>query len=250
MPFDLHPSAEDLWPLRLERVVYGESAADRRALIDGLELTLEPGRPTALLGPNGAGKSLTLRLIQGLISPCSGRVACAGRPLAPSDRRRIALAPQRPVLLRRTLRANLDHALRAYGVPRRDRPARIDRLLALGRLEALAERPARALSGGEQQRASLIRALAAAPRLLLLDEPCASLDPEATQAVEALIAEAAASGVKVLLVSHDLGQARRLAGDVAFLHRGRIVERAPVDAFFGRPASPQAQAFIEGRLVL
>ena len=116
-------------------------------------------------------------------------------------------------------------------------------------LAALADRPARRLSGGEQQRLALARAAALRPEVLFLDEPCASLDPAATRAVEEIVATLTARGTKIVMTTHDLGQARRLAGDVVFLHRGRALEYAPADAFFAAPATPEAAAFLRGELV-
>ena len=211
-------------------------AAGGRLLLARLSLTLRPER-TVILGPNGAGKSLTLRLLQGLLPPASGKI----------ERARTALVAQRPVLLRRTVAENLDHALRIYGLPRQSRPARIADLLARGDLLALADRPARSLSGGEQQRLSLLRGLAADPVALLLDEPTAHLDPRSTARVEALLAEAA---LPYLLVTHDIGQARRLADRVLFLNRGVILEDTPASAFFAAPRTTEARAYLNGDLVL
>jgi len=213
-----------------------------RAVLDGLTLDLPGEGVTALMGPNGAGKSLALRVLAGLVAPRSGKVR--------ADPREAALVFQRPVLLRRRVRADLDHALRAAGAPRAGRAARLDALLALGGLETLADRPARSLSGGEAQRLAFIRALAANPRRLLLDEPTASLDPRATAALESLIAGAAADGVEILLVTHDRGQAARLADRVAFLHAGRAAEVTPAATFFDRPASDAARAYLAGKLLL
>jgi tungstate transport system ATP-binding protein len=236
-----------IWPLVLEDVRF---AAGGKTLIDGLSLQLAPGSRTVIMGPNGAGKSLFLRLLAGLIRPTAGRITYGGRPAEPALLRRIAVVFQRPVVLRRSVVANLRHALATYGVPRGERAQRIEALLALGQLEDLANRPARVLSGGEQQRLSMVRALAARPELLLLDEPTASLDPQATAAIEALVGQAAASGVKIVMVTHDRGQAQRLADEVLFLHRGRLAERTLADMFFNRPNSAAAQAYLEGRLLL
>ncbi|MEQ9609977.1 MAG: ATP-binding cassette domain-containing protein, partial [Kiloniellaceae bacterium] len=161
-----------------------------------------------------------------------------------------AVVFQRPVVLRRSVAANLKHALATYGVPRGERAKRLEELLTLAGLQDLADRPARVLSGGEQQRLAMVRALAAEPDLLLLDEPTASLDPQATAAIETLIGRAAAKGVKIVMVTHDRGQAQRLADEILFLHRGRLSERSAADAFFSRPNSAAAQAYLEGRLLL
>ncbi|MBX6425396.1 MAG: amino acid ABC transporter ATP-binding protein, partial [Variibacter sp.] len=114
---------------------------------------------------------------------------------------------------------------------------------------ARAARPARRLSGGEQQRLALARALARDPELLFLDEPTNNLDPAATKSVEALIRAAARSGVKIVMATHDLGQARRLAGEVLFLAGGRLVEQGPADRFFAAPKTPEAAAFLRGDIV-
>ncbi len=218
-----------------------------RRVIDGLSMTLGKQGTTALMGPNGAGKSLTLRLIAGLVAPDSGQIDFLdGRPAA----REMAVVFQKPILLRRSVRANLDHALRTYGVARSERPKRMAALLALGQLEALAERPARVLSGGEQQRVAMVRALAANPRYLLLDEPTVSLDPQSTAAIESLVKQAAGRGVRVILVTHDPGQAARLADDIRFLHQGRMLEAAAAPAFFQSPRSPEAKAYLAGDLLI
>jgi len=236
-----------IWPVTLNNVSF---AADSRTLIDDLSFSLEAGTRSVIMGPNGAGKSLLLRLIAGLLTPSAGEITYAGLLLDTIQRRRVAVVFQRPVVLRRSVAANLTHALKTYGVPRAERARRRDELLALGQLQDLAERPARVLSGGEQQRLSMVRALAAEPDLLLLDEPTASLDPQATAAIETLVGEAAARGVKIVMVTHDRGQAQRLADEILFLHRGRLTERSPADDFFAQPQSAEAQAYLEGRLLL
>jgi len=217
-------------------------------ILDGLSLTLAAGAPTVLVGPNGAGKTTLLRVAMGLLPPSRGRVAWGGLPDASAARRAIVF--QRPVMLRRSAAGNIRYALKAAGVPRGTRTARADELLALVGLTGVADRPARRLSGGEQQRLALARALAKDPLALLLDEPTASLDPAATKAIEDVIRAAAARGVKVLMATHDLGEARRLAGDVALLHRGRVVEHADAATFFGNPATPEARRFIAGELLV
>ncbi len=221
--------------------------ANGRRLLDGLRFELAPRGITALMGPNGAGKSLTLRLLAGLIEPTGGAVRFAGGRPRPCE---LALVFQKPVLLRRSVRANLDHALAIYGVSRRDRAARIEALLQRTDLAALADAPARRLSGGEQQRLATARALAAEPRFLMLDEPTASLDPQATAAIEALVRQAADAGVRVVIVTHDRGQAARLARDVLFLHRGRLAEAAPARRFFEAPESAQARSYLNGELLI
>jgi tungstate transport system ATP-binding protein len=210
-------------------------------ILDRVNLRLSPGAPTVLLGPNGSGKSTMLRAAMGLAAPSSGRITWGGRA-TPGER--LAMVFQRPVMLRRTAAANI-----AYALGRRD-DARVAELLAQVGLAALADRPARRLSGGEQQRLALARALARDPEVLFLDEPTASLDPAATKSVEDIIRDVAASGVKIVMATHDIGQARRLAGDIVFLVRGRLVERAEAAAFFNATQTVEAAAFLRGDLVI
>jgi len=240
-------AAGGIWPIALEDLRF---AVGGKTLLDGLSLTLTPGSRSVVMGPNGAGKSLFLRLLAGLLQPTSGKITYGGRTGDAATLRRIAVVFQRPVMLRRSVAANLKHALATYGVPRRERAGQIRELLQLAQLEALADRPARVLSGGEQQRLAMVRALGAKPELLLLDEATASLDPQATAAIEALIGQASAKGVKIVMVTHDRGQAQRLADEVLFFHRGRLAERCEAATFFNRPSSAAAQAYLEGRLLL
>ena len=233
-----------LLPLSLDNVAF---AAGGRLIIRGISMVLEAGGRTIILGPNGAGKSVLLRLCHGLLTPTSGAVRWQ-TPEVPGERRRQAMVFQRPVLLRRSVLGNVTYALRLAGIPsgRRDELARA----ALGRvgLEAFADQPARVLSGGEQQRLALARVWALRPEVLFLDEPTANLDPGATHEVERVIAAMHAEGTKIVMVTHNLGQARRLADEILFLHEGRVVERAPADQFLKHPASPEAVSFLEGEL--
>lgn len=218
-----------------------------KALVDGLNLTLSASGTSVLMGPNGAGKSLTLRLMAGLISPDQGKIRWNAVDTTPSQQ--VALVFQKPVLLRRSVRANLKHALKTYGVGSSERPRRLQELLEMGKLEELADRPARVLSGGEQQRVAMVRALAARPKLLLLDEPTASLDPQAMAAIESLIRTAAAKGAKVLLVTHDAGQAQRLADEIVFLNHGRVTEVTAASQFFDAPRSREGRTYLSGELL-
>jgi tungstate transport system ATP-binding protein len=217
-------------------------------LLRAVSLMLDSGAPTMLIGPNGSGKTTLLRVAMGLLAPSSGAVSWGGVKDSPPTRRAIVL--QRPVMLRRSAADNVRYALWAAGVPRAARAARVSELLSRVGLEALGERPARRLSSGEQQRLALARALARDPEVLFLDEPTASLDPAATNAIEELVRAVSANGVKVIMATHDLGEARRLAGEIVLLHRGVIIERASVERFFTAPATFEAKRFIAGELLL
>ena len=216
-------------------------------ILDRLGLTINAGAPTFIVGPNGSGKSTLLRLCMGLIAPSEGRITWGGCVDVKPTRRAILF--QRPVMLRRTVAANVAYGLAHANYPRERRRERLEELLDRVRLAELAKRPARRLSGGEQQRLALARALARDPDLLLLDEPTANLDPAATRAVEEIIRMAAQSGIKIVMASHDLGQVRRLAGDVVFLVRGTLCEQGSVGDFLDHPSTAEAAAFIRGDLV-
>lgn len=220
----------------------------RHALLDGLELLLPVRRRTAILGANGAGKTTLLQLAHGLLAPDTGAVEgrdAAGDPAS----WRFGFVFQKPVMLMRSARANLAHALAIAGVPRASRRARAERALAeVGLLQA-AERPARRLSGGEQQRLAIARADAAAPDCLLLDEPTSSLDPHAAAAVERHLLALSAAGRGIVFTTHDFGLARRLAEHVVFMHRGRVVETADASSFFAGPRSNEARRFLSGDLL-
>ncbi|MBI3507422.1 MAG: phosphate ABC transporter ATP-binding protein [Proteobacteria bacterium] len=212
-------------------------------IVSDLDLRLEAGTRTVIVGPNGAGKSTLLRLCHGLIAPTGGRITWAGDPTAKQ-----AMVFQRATMLRRSVLANVAFGLKLRGVPKREREAHAHEMLDRVGLADLADRPARVLSGGEQQRAALARAWTLAPRILFLDEPTASLDPGATQAVETIVQAMAAEGTKIVMTTHNLGQARRMGDEIVFLLKGRIAERAPVEAFFRSPATQEAAAFLKGEL--
>lgn len=215
------------------------------AVLDGLDLTLGTTGCTVIMGPNGSGKSLFLKLMHGLIEPTSGRIDWGGHSPAQVTARQ-ALVFQKPILLRRSVAANLDFVLRARGKTS-DRGAA---LLEHVGLAHKARQPARLLSGGEAQRLALARALATDPEVLFLDEPTASLDPASVLMIERIVSEALDRGVRVIFVTHDIGQARRMARDVVFLHKGRIAEHGPAAAFFTNPVSPAARDYLNGRIVV
>lgn len=234
--------------LRLENAGFSVGALD---IVAGIDLEIESGPPTVVMGPNGCGKTTLLKLMMGLIEPSTGRVAFAAGDDPAADgvaAVRRAIVFQKPVMLRRTAAANVAFALRAAKRPA-DAGAVLAALDQVG-LSALATRSARRLSGGEQQRLALARALARDPTILFLDEPTASLDPGQTKVVEDIIERVAESGVKIVMTTHDIGEAKRLAGDVVFLARGRLIEHAPATRFFLEPATAEVRRFLAGDLVL
>jgi len=232
-------------PIVLDEVTI---AAGDATMLDRVTLTIAAGAPTVLIGPNGAGKTTLLRVAMGLVAPLHGTITWQGRAHVPPVRRAIVF--QRPTMLRRTTAANIRYALRAARIARDGHDEAIGRLLALVGLSHAAERPARRLSAGEQQRLALARALAREPDVLFLDEPTASLDPASTMAIEDIIRAVSQHGIKVVLSTHDLGEARRLAGEIVLLHRGRIVETAAASDFFESPSTDEARQFVAGELLV
>ena len=207
----------------------------------------DAGSRTIVLGPNGAGKSVLLRLMHGLLTPTTGSVRWA-RTDAAHVRKAQAMVFQRPVMLRRSVRENIEFALHIAGQVSGAQDAAMAALAQVG-LAHLADRPARLCSGGEQQRIALARAWVLKPEVLFLDEPTASLDPAATKAIEEVVQAMHHAGTTIIMTTHDLGQAKRLADRVLFLNHGWLVEDAPAATFFAQPTSPEAVAFIKGELL-
>lgn len=237
------PPAARILPLSVENLCFRVGGAE---VLEAVSLAVMPGTRTVVLGANGAGKSVLMRLLHGLLTPTAGHVRWSTSD-AQTVRRAQAMVFQRPVMMRRSVHENVAFALslaHSQGIE----AAAAAALERVG-LTRLADRPARLCSGGEQQRVALARAWALAPEVLFLDEPTASLDPAATRAIEETVQAMHAAGTTIVISTHDLGQARRLADRVLFLHRGRLVEDAPAKDFFQQPASREAAAFIRGELL-
>ena len=231
-----------MFPLRIEALRF---APPGRVVLDDLNLVLEGEGISLILGPNGVGKTLLLRLIAGLLPATGGTFDWLGKS-APGGR--LAMVFQQPMMLRLSVFANVEFALRPQALSAGERRSRTLAVLERVGLSHRAGDSARLLSGGERQRLALARAWVMQPRLLLLDEPTASLDPSATEQVERIIREIRTEGAKVLMTTHNLGQATRLADDIIFLADGRVQEHAPAQRFFARPQSPAARAFLQGEL--
>ena len=215
-------------PMHASDLIY---QVDGNSLIDGVSLEIAAGTFTVVLGPNGAGKSLLLRILHGMLDPTSGSVVWSNGSNGVL-RRRQAMVFQRPVLLRRSVEGNISYALGALGVPRAKRAEMIDTALSSADLT------------------NVRRALASQPDILFLDEPTASLDPASVQRIETLLFDANDCGTAIVLVTHDIGQARRLAQDIVFLHDGRLVEKGPAAEFFDAASSGVARAYLAGEIVV
>ncbi len=218
------------------------------ALLSDVTFSIESNEVTVILGPNGAGKSLLLRTAHGLELPKQGALTWNSTTPTPQNPWR-AYILQKPVLLRRTVRANLEYILSLHNVNKTHYTSLINTALKHTGLSQLAHRNARVLSGGEQQRLNIARAWVLKPKVILLDEPTAELDPNGTASIEQLIETIAKQGTKVIMTTHDLGQARRLAKDILFLHQGKLLEHTPAESFFEQPDSKPAQNFIAGKLL-
>lgn len=221
-------------------------AAQNRTLLDQISCTITAEGISVIMGPNGAGKSLFLRCLHGLSRPDAGQIQFCGRPFDKAVLKRQSFVFQSPTVLRRTVFDNLAFVARL-------RPditmAAVDRLLTDMRLDSLRDQPARLLSGGEKQRLAMARALLTGPELLLMDEATANLDPASVQIIETSLKAAAQKGMKIIVVTHDIGQARRLAHDVLFFSHGRLAEHSDANRFFTSPQSKTAQAYLRGDIV-
>ncbi len=224
-----------------------------RAVLDSVDVRVAPGEVFAIVGPSGAGKTTVLRCIDFLARPDGGAVRYDGRE-PPSDpagllglRRRIGMMDQNPLLFRGSVFYNVSFGLCARGVEGPDLRVRSFRALEAVSMLPFLGAKASGLSGGEAQRVAFARAIVSRPDLLLLDEFTANLDPANARALEAAVRDYNRSaGATVVLVTHNLFQAKRLAGRVALLMDGRIVETAPADEFFGSPKDPRTRAFVAG----
>ncbi len=238
--------APAIYRLREARKDYGA-----RTVLEVANLDVAVGEVLAIVGPSGAGKSTLLRLLN-FLEPCtSGTIAFDGRAMAyPCPlpvRRRITMVFQRPILMRRSVRQNVGYGLHLRGV-RSDET--IERLIERLELEGLSQVPPRSLSGGEMQRVALARALVLQPQVLLLDEPTANLDPANVALIERMVRELRDERqMTIVLATHNVHQARRLADRVGLLIEGRFVEVAEVEHFFNRPADRRTAAFLQGDMV-
>ncbi len=220
---------------------------NERLLINGISCQINAKGISVVMGPNGAGKSLFMRCLHGLATPNSGRILYAGKPLSTDIQKKQSMVFQSPTILRRTVLANMLFVARLRGQSTLKTSMEC---LAQVQLEHLAQHPARLLSGGEKQRLALARALITKPTILFLDEATSNLDPTSIETIEKNLQLVDQQGTKIILVTHDIGQAKRLASDVLFLNRGILTEHSLASSFFKNPQSAAAKSYLAGQLVL
>lgn len=245
---DRHALERQVLPIVAEGTTFVGTEGQR--LLDQVDLTVAGSGILVVMGPNGAGKSLLLRILTGLVPITHGKISWAGQSSLAGNVRRIGFVFQKPVMFRRTVMENMTFVLRQFGLSKDDAQHRAERALIDADLHHLSDAPARRLSGGEQQRVAIARARVINPEILFLDEPTAHLDPASTAIIEKMILDAKARGTRIIHVTHDLGQAKRLADDIVFLHLGKLVEHGNAETFFAGPKSKAAQAFVAGDLVI
>lgn len=234
----------DLFPLKVEQAV---SRRRGKVLVGPVDLILDTCGITVVIGPNGAGKTSLLRMLHGIARLNAGKITWN----CPQDeaQRRQSFVFQTPVMLRRSVRDNLAYPLRVTGTPRAEALQQAEDWAERVGLGYAVNRPATVLSGGERQKLAIGRALIRSPDVLFLDEPCSSLDGRATREIEDILQKAAASGTRLIMSTHDMGQARRLASEVLFILGGKVHEFGPSSSFFEGPQTAQARAFLRGDIV-
>lgn len=218
-----------------------------KTILGPVTLELADTGLTVVLGPNGAGKTTLLKVLHGVERISSGAVTWSV-PAAQAQHEQ-AYVFQRPIMLRRTVRQNLAYPLEIFGAPKTEVAEKVATWAARVGLTDMLDDPAPRLSGGEKQKLAIARALIRNPSVLFLDEPCANLDGRATREIETLLQEANAAGTRIVMTTHDLGQARRLATDVLFLLNGKLHEAGVAPAIFSAPALPETHAFFQGDIV-
>lgn len=230
-----------MFPLTLAQVLVRRRG---KAVIGPTDLVLEPGGPTIIVGPNGSGKTTLLRVMHGIERVTSGTVTWQH-----DDPSRHAFVFQSPIVLRRSVAENLAYPLHLVGMPKPAIAEAVDYWLNRIGLGDRGNSPAMRLSGGERQKLAIARALIRKPRVLFLDEPCANLDGHTTREIEALLQETAAAGTRLVMSTHDMGQARRLARDLVFMLHGKVHDAGDADTAFARPQTKELAAFLRGDIV-
>lgn len=231
----------NMFPLTMSKLAVRRRG---RILLGPIDLVIEQGGPTMVIGPNGSGKTTLLRVMHGIERISSGTITWAQ-----SDQSNHAYVFQSPVVLRRSVAQNLSYPLELLKRPRAEIDKAVGHWLERIGLVSVKEYAAPRLSGGERQKLAIARALIRNPEVLFLDEPCANLDGQSTREIETLVKEVAADGTRIIMTTHDMGQARRMAADVIFMNGGKIAEIGSANALFERPQTQELRAFLKGDIL-
>ena len=242
--FDEQKKSKSLTPIVISNL---SLLLGKTKILDKIKCNIYNETIIAVLGPNGAGKSLFLKTINGLTPVESGKIKFNSKEINYQIRKEIALVVQKPTLLRRTVLENMQFVLE-----KKNKLSNLQIMNHLQRvgLDTFKDKPARLLSGGEQQRLSLARALLINPSLLLLDEPTANLDPYSLNLIEEIILDENKKGKTIILTTHDMGQAKRLAKEILFFNKGKLLEQTKAINFFKKPKTKEAQSYIDGKILL
>lgn len=231
-------------PLELSGVV---AKVRGKQLLGPVDLTIGATGLTVVMGPNGAGKTTLLRVMHGLQRITAGTLTWSAEKTV--ARQKQAFVFQSPIMMRRRVIDSIAYPLILHGVDKRSARIRAKEWAIRVGLGHVLQEGAPMISGGEKQKLAVARALINTPEILFLDEPCANLDGRSTREIEAVLKQAELAGTRIVMATHNLGQARRLASDVIFVHGGKILEITPANTFFDSPQTPQAKAFIQGDIV-
>ena len=234
-------SDKSFLPLEIKNLNYSIGSKE---ILYNLNIKIISDRITVIMGPNGAGKSIFLKILNGIIRPTSGKILWNEKVDESLVLNGQALVFQKPVLLRRSVKANLDFFDKLTNLNNYDK----NQLLKIVDLLDQKNQPARLLSLGEQQRLSLIRALLLRPRLIMLDEPTANLDPASTKIIEDIIISLKEFGIKIIFVTHNILQAKRLADEVIFFDKGKLIEHSNSMEFFSNSKSIKVKNYLNGIL--
>ena len=242
--FDNQKKSKSLTPIVVSNL---SLLLGKTKILDKIKCKIHNESIVAVLGPNGAGKSMFLKTINGLIEVDSREIKFNSIEINDYIRKEIAMVFQKPTLLRRSVFENMQFVLE-----RKNKLSNIEIMKLLQRvsLDTFKDKPARLLSGGEQQRLSLARALLINPSLLLLDEPTANLDPYSLNLIEEIILDENKKGKTIILTTHDMGQAKRLAKEILFFNKGKLLEQTKAINFFKKPKTKEAQSYVNGKILL
>ena len=237
------PKNISILPLRIQRLNF---LINKKNILKNINIDFIDNSISVIMGPNGSGKTILLKIINGLLKPSSGEIIYKDSDLKFNQRIFQSFVFQKPVIFRSSVKENLKFI---FTLKKSNYRLSLKNYLEIVGLESLINSPARKLSLGEQQRLSVIRAFANEPSFILFDEPTSNLDPHSTLVIEKIILAAKKFGIKIIFVTHDIFQAKRLADEIIFMDKGEIIEISKAKNFFDKPSSSQAQKYISGEIL-